>query len=153
MIGCIHGYLHFFLLLLILLCPSLHSDIAVRPFTLYSIPVFTCTVFINYYVFCVKWATKPWQWPYCFVKISVSVNEYKHRHAFIPFICITFVRYGKSVAQLMIRWSVQKGYITIPKSSKQQRVLENAAVFDWTISQEDMAAIVSGSRFFIFCCV
>jgi len=52
-------------------------------------------------------------------------------------------RYNKSVAQLMIRWSVQKGFITIPKSSKQQRVLENAAVFDWTISEEDIHILVS----------
>jgi len=46
------------------------------------------------------------------------------------------------VAQLMIRWSVQKGYITIPKSSKQERVLENANVFDWTVSQEDIQVLV-----------
>jgi len=52
-------------------------------------------------------------------------------------------RYNKSVAQLMIRWSVQKGYITIPKSSKEERILENAAVFDWTISQEDIKVLVS----------
>ena len=43
----------------------------------------------------------------------------------------------------MIRWSVQKGYITIPKSSKEERILENAAVFDWTISQEDIKVLVS----------
>ena len=53
------------------------------------------------------------------------------------------IRYKKSVAQLMIRWSVQRGYITIPKSSKQQRVLENAEVFDWTISQEDIKILVN----------
>jgi len=52
-------------------------------------------------------------------------------------------RYKKSVAQLMIRWSVQKGYITIPKSSKRERVLENAEVFDWTISEEDIQFLVS----------
>ena len=43
----------------------------------------------------------------------------------------------------MIRWSVQKGYITIPKSSKRERVLENAEVFDWTISEEDIQFLVS----------
>jgi diketogulonate reductase-like aldo/keto reductase len=47
-------------------------------------------------------------------------------------------KYNKSLAQLMIRWSVQKGYITIPKTSKSERVLENAQVFDWSISDEDM---------------
>jgi len=51
------------------------------------------------------------------------------------------------VAQLMIRWSVQKGYITIPKSSKEERVLENAAVFDWTISEDDIQILVRYSSF------
>jgi len=43
----------------------------------------------------------------------------------------------------MIRWSVQNGYITIPKSSKEERVLENAAIFDWTILEEDLQILVS----------
>ena len=42
----------------------------------------------------------------------------------------------------MIRWSVQKGYITIPKSSKEARVVENADVFDWSLSPEDEAEMV-----------
>jgi len=48
----------------------------------------------------------------------------------------------------MIRWSVQKGYITIPKSSKKERVLENAEVFDWTISQEDMQILVNSCTYY-----
>ena len=51
------------------------------------------------------------------------------------------------MAQLMIRWSVQKGYITIPMSSKTERVLENAKVFDWTISPQDMEVLVSVPSF------
>jgi diketogulonate reductase-like aldo/keto reductase len=51
--------------------------------------------------------------------------------------------YDKTLAQLMIRWSVQKGYITIPKSSKKERVIENAQVFDWSIKDEDMKRLVS----------
>ncbi|XP_001629144.3 uncharacterized oxidoreductase YtbE isoform X1 [Nematostella vectensis] len=47
-------------------------------------------------------------------------------------------RYGKTVAQIMIRWSVQKQYITIPKSSNPERILENAQVFDFVISEKDM---------------
>ena len=42
----------------------------------------------------------------------------------------------------MIRWSVQKGYITIPKSSREARVVENADVFDWSLSPEDEAELV-----------
>ena len=53
-------------------------------------------------------------------------------------------RYGKSLAQLMIRWSVQKGYITIPKSSLKERVIENTKVFDWSIAEEDVKLMVTG---------
>ena len=42
----------------------------------------------------------------------------------------------------MIRWSVQKGFITIPKSSRQERIIENADVFDWSISESDMSLLV-----------
>ena len=51
-------------------------------------------------------------------------------------------RYGKSAAQIMIRWSVQNGFITIPKSSKPERIKENADVFDWSLSEEDMKLLV-----------
>ncbi|KAJ7337194.1 hypothetical protein OS493_010051 [Desmophyllum pertusum] len=50
-------------------------------------------------------------------------------------------RYKKTVPQLLIRWSFQKGYITIPKSSKPERILENADIFNFTISDEDMKAL------------
>ncbi|KAJ7337195.1 hypothetical protein OS493_010052 [Desmophyllum pertusum] len=51
------------------------------------------------------------------------------------------IRYKKTVPQLLIHWSVQKHYITIPKSSKPERILENADIFDFTISKEDMAIL------------
>ena len=50
-------------------------------------------------------------------------------------------RYNKTMPQLMIRWSVQMGYITIPKSSKTERIVENAEVFDWAITEEDMKVL------------
>lgn len=46
--------------------------------------------------------------------------------------------HGRSVAQVMIRWSVQMGYITIPKSSKPERIKSNAEVFDFELSEEEM---------------
>jgi len=52
-------------------------------------------------------------------------------------------RYNKSVAELMICWSVQKGYISIPKTSKPERMLHNARVFDWTISPQDIDILVN----------
>jgi len=67
-------------------------------------------------------------------------------------VCCTLAsvyRYNKSVAQLMIRWSVQKGYITIPKSSKPERVLHNSRVFDWTISPQDVEILVNVLQFLL----
>ena len=52
-------------------------------------------------------------------------------------------KYGKSPAQLLIRWVLQKGIVVIPKSSHKQRIRENAEVFDFQISDEDMAALDS----------
>ena len=58
------------------------------------------------------------------------------------FVFFTLYRYNKSVPQLLIRWSVQKNYITIPKSSKPERIQENADVFDFSISDDDMKTLV-----------
>ncbi|KAK3082668.1 hypothetical protein FSP39_002245 [Pinctada imbricata] len=52
-------------------------------------------------------------------------------------------KYNKTPAQVMIRWSVQKGFITIPKSANLDRIIENADVFDWSIGEEDMTTLVS----------
>ena len=43
----------------------------------------------------------------------------------------------------MIRWSVESGFITIPKSSKPERIDENSSIFDFSLDADDMAAIVS----------
>ena len=54
-------------------------------------------------------------------------------------------RYKKTVPQLLIRWGVQKHYITIPKSTQKDRIIENVAVFDFVITEEDMKVLVSAS--------
>ena len=60
------------------------------------------------------------------------------------FLIFSFIsRYKKTVPQVLIRWSVQKNYITIPKSSRKERILENADVFDFVLSEEDMNILVS----------
>jgi methylglyoxal/glyoxal reductase len=50
-------------------------------------------------------------------------------------------KYGKSVAQIILRWDLQNGVVTIPKSIKQHRIVENADIFDFELSLEDMAKI------------
>ncbi|CAG7636717.1 aldo/keto reductase [Paenibacillus allorhizosphaerae] len=54
--------------------------------------------------------------------------------------------YGKSAAQIILRWDLQHGVITIPKSTKAQRIIENASVFDFQLSTEDMERIDALNR-------
>lgn len=49
--------------------------------------------------------------------------------------------YGKSAAQVILRWDLQNGVITIPKSTKKHRIEENANVFDFELSADDMKRI------------
>ncbi len=50
-------------------------------------------------------------------------------------------KYGKTPAQIVLRWDLQNGVITIPKSTNEKRIRENADVFDFELSHEDMALI------------
>lgn len=52
-------------------------------------------------------------------------------------------KYSKSVAQVILRWDLQNGVITIPKSTKAHRIAENADVFDFELTEEDMKHIES----------
>lgn len=47
-------------------------------------------------------------------------------------------KYGKTPAQVVLRWDLQHGVITIPKSTNEQRIAENADIFDFELSTEDM---------------
>lgn len=52
-------------------------------------------------------------------------------------------KYNKSVAQIIIRWVVQRGIIALAKSTRKERMIENISVFDFELSAEDMAAIAT----------
>ncbi|WCN36887.1 aldo/keto reductase [Aneurinibacillus uraniidurans] len=47
-------------------------------------------------------------------------------------------KYNKSVAQVILRWDLQNGVVTIPKSTKEHRIIENSTVFDFELTKEDM---------------
>lgn len=50
-------------------------------------------------------------------------------------------KYSKNIAQIIIRWDLQKGVVTIPKSTKKERIISNADVFDFQLTDEDMKRI------------
>lgn len=50
-------------------------------------------------------------------------------------------KYHKTVGQVILRWSIQRDIVVIPKSSSPERQAENLAIFDFSLSQEDMEII------------
>ena len=61
----------------------------------------------------------------------------------IPIIQELGKKYGKTAAQIALRWGIQHQVVVIPKSSNPQRILENSQIFDFEISAEDMALLDS----------
>jgi 2,5-diketo-D-gluconate reductase A len=50
-------------------------------------------------------------------------------------------KYGKSVAQVTLRWMIQRGVVVIPKSVRKERIEENFDIFDFKLSSDDMEQI------------
>ncbi|WP_251554116.1 aldo/keto reductase [Neobacillus muris] len=50
-------------------------------------------------------------------------------------------KYGKTPAQVILRWDLQTKVVTIPKSIKEHRIIENANIFDFELSEDDMNKI------------
>lgn len=50
-------------------------------------------------------------------------------------------KYGKTPAQIVLRWDIDRGVVSIPKSSDSRRQAENFNIFDFTLSEEDIRAI------------
>lgn len=91
--------------------------------------------------------------PLCYPK---KLIEYCHAHgihvqAYAPLgrgayldndvMCVIATKYGRTPAQIGLRWAIQKGISVIPKSSQPDRIISNGSVFDFEIEQEDMAII------------
>lgn len=58
-----------------------------------------------------------------------------------PVINVIAVKYGKTAAQVALRWGLQRGTIAIPRTSNADKIIENFAVFDFELSAKDMQAI------------
>ncbi len=60
-----------------------------------------------------------------------------------PMLAEIGAKYGKSTAQVMLRWNIQRGIVVIPKSVHRERMAENFNVFDFSLTDEDMTAIAA----------
>lgn len=59
----------------------------------------------------------------------------------LPEIAELAAKYKKSPAQIVLRWDLQHGVVTIPKSTHENRIRENADLFDFDLTDEDMAKL------------
>lgn len=58
-------------------------------------------------------------------------------------------KHQKTWAQILVKWSLQKGYAVIPKSDKPERIRSNAAVHDFELCSEDVAELDALNENFI----
>ena len=77
--------------------------------------------------------TEAWA-PFAEGKNQIFQNEFLQEIA---------TKHSKSVAQVILRWLVQRGIIALAKSTRKERMVENISVFDFELSAEDMAAMTA----------
>jgi methylglyoxal/glyoxal reductase len=63
-----------------------------------------------------------------------------------PYVLGLAKKYNKTSAQILIRWSLEKGFITIPKSQHEERIMENSNVFDFELTLEEIEKFDSFGR-------
>jgi diketogulonate reductase-like aldo/keto reductase len=63
------------------------------------------------------------------------------RHLGDPTVAKIAERLGRTPAQVLVRWCLERDLVVLPKSTHRERIVENAQVFDFTLSDEDMATL------------
>jgi methylglyoxal/glyoxal reductase len=83
---------------------------------------------------------------FCMAK-NIAVEAYsplsKARRMDDPRLVSISGKYQRTPAQVMIRWTLQHGWISLPKSVQQERIVENAGVFDFDLAEADMLILDS----------
>lgn len=74
------------------------------------------------------------------------LGQGKYELAELPGLAEIAERHGKTVQQVAIRWHLQEGIIVFPKTTKRERMIENADVFDFELSADEMATIAAADR-------
>jgi diketogulonate reductase-like aldo/keto reductase len=76
---------------------------------------------------------------------GVAVEAYSPlgtgRHLGDPAVAEIAARVGRTPAQILLRWCIQRRMIVLPKSTHRERIQENAEIFDFVLSDDDMAAL------------
>jgi 2,5-diketo-D-gluconate reductase A len=76
---------------------------------------------------------------------AVAVEAYSPlgtgRHLSDPTVARVAERVGRTPAQVLLRWCLQRGTIVLPKSTHRERIEENAQIFDFSLSDEDMTPL------------
>ena len=74
------------------------------------------------------------------------LGQGKYELAELPGLADIAAAHGKSVQQVAIRWHLQEGLIVFPKTTKRERMIENADVFDFELSADEMATIAAADK-------
>ncbi len=74
------------------------------------------------------------------------LGQGKYELAELPGLTDIAGSHGKSVQQVAIRWHLQEGLIVFPKTTQRERMVENAAVFDFELSADEMATIAAADK-------
>lgn len=69
--------------------------------------------------------------------------EGRNNHFANPVLTEIGAAYGKSVAQVVLRWMVQRGVVVIPKSVRPDRMAENLDIFDFELTDDDLTRIAT----------
>lgn len=74
------------------------------------------------------------------------LGQGKYPLAELPGLAEIAEAHGKTVQQVTIRWHLQEGIVVFPKTVRRERMIENAAVFDFELSADEMSVIAAADR-------